>query len=65
MPPLIVRFLSTRISPLVNVIVCGVANTPAESKVMVAPSQALAIVCRRLPAPLSAVVVTRLEPQTV
>ena len=61
---LIVRFLLMSISPVVSVIVCGVANTPAVSKVMVEPSQASAMICRRLPAPLSAVVVTRPEPHT-
>src|ERR1043166_6219030 len=62
--PLIVRFLLIAISPPVNVIVCGVENAPAVSNVIIAPSQASAIIWRREPAPLSAVVVTRVPPQT-
>src|SRR5689334_14665438 len=45
-------------SPEVSVMVCGVANAPVVLKVIVLPGQAVAIASRRLPAPLSAVLVT-------
>ena len=61
--PLIVRFLSTRISPFVNV--TGLV-TCAMSKVMVVPGQASAMIWRNEPAPLSAfVVTTEVAKQTV
>src|SRR5262245_6690724 len=61
---LIVRFLSMTNSPLVSVIVCGVANTPAVSNVIVAPLQAVAIASRNEQSPshtpslVSAILVT-------
>src|SRR5262245_38657400 len=52
--PLMVRFLLTTSSPLVNVIVAGVAT----EKLIVSPGLASAIAWRNEPAPLSLVLVT-------
>src|SRR5215831_4804968 len=53
--PEIVRFLPIVNSPEVRLIVCGPAG---RLKVIVAPSQASTIAWRKLPAPLSLVLVT-------
>src|SRR5215813_1300364 len=53
-----VTFFVRANSPEVIVIVCGVEKFPAVSNVIVAPSHASRIACRKDPAPLSAVLVT-------
>ncbi len=63
--PTIVRFLLMTSSPVSSVMVCGVENAPAVSKVSTAPSQAFSMILRSVPAdPSSAALVTRVAPQT-
>src|SRR5713226_2353189 len=61
--PLIVRFLSISSSPLVSVIVAGPTEVRPAAKVIVSPGQAVLIASRKLPAPVSLVLVTTVGPQ--